>query len=126
MTTGTEDYGLPIDYQKRDGVACITLSAGMYILLSSTDIRIASAEHARFKFALLTQGWLGNGPGASLLAKQLRYIDAMKILLTDEPFDAQEALRIGLINEVVPHAELLGAPKRSRATSARCRQSRCA
>ncbi|MGZ5095216.1 MAG: enoyl-CoA hydratase/isomerase family protein, partial [Burkholderiales bacterium] len=81
--------------------------AGMYILLSSTDIRIASAEHARFKFALLTQGWLGNGPGASLLAKQLRYIDAMKILLTDEPFDAQEALRIGLINEVVPHAQLL-------------------
>jgi enoyl-CoA hydratase/carnithine racemase len=81
--------------------------AGMYILLSSTDIRIASAEHARFKFALLTQGWLGNGPGASLLAKQLRYIDAMKILLTDEPFDAQEALRIGLVNEVVPHAQLL-------------------
>ena len=81
--------------------------AGLYILLSSTDIRIASAEHARFKFALLTQGWLGHGPGASLLAKQLRYIDAMKILLTDDPFDAQEALRIGLINEVVPHAQLL-------------------
>jgi len=81
--------------------------AGLYMLLSSTDIRIASAEHARFKFALLTQGWLGHGPGASLLAKQLRYIDAMKILLTDEPFDAQEALRIGLINEVVPHAQLL-------------------
>jgi enoyl-CoA hydratase/carnithine racemase len=31
----------------------------------------------------------------------------MKILLTDEPFDAHEALRIGLINEVVPHAQLL-------------------
>ena len=30
-----------------------------------------------------------------------------KILLTDEPLDAQEALRIGLINEVVPHAQLL-------------------
>ena len=26
--------------------------AGLYILLSSTDIRIASREHARFKFAL--------------------------------------------------------------------------
>src|SRR3546814_9686551 len=51
--------------------------------------------------------WLGHGPAASLLAKQLRYIDAMKILLTDEPFDANEALRIGLINEVVPHAELM-------------------
>ena len=57
--------------------------AGMYILLSSTDIRVASREHARFKFALTTQGWVGNGPGAALLVKQLRYVDAMKILLTD-------------------------------------------
>lgn len=81
--------------------------AGLYILLASTDIRIASAENARFKFALLSQGWLGNGPGATLLTKQLRYVDAMKILLTDEPFDAAEALRIGLINEVVPHEKLL-------------------
>jgi enoyl-CoA hydratase/carnithine racemase len=81
--------------------------AGLYILLSSTDIRIASREHARFKFALLSQGWLGHGPGASLLIRQLRYIDAMKILLTDDPFGADEALRIGLVNEVVPHAQLL-------------------
>ena len=81
--------------------------AGMYILLASTDIRIASAENARFKFGLTTQGWVGNGPGAALLTKQLRYADAMKILLTDLPFDAAEALRIGLVNEIVPHAELL-------------------
>ena len=81
--------------------------AGLYILLSSTDIRVASAEHARFKFALTSQGWLGHGPGASLLIKQLRYIDAMKMLLTDDPVDAAEALRIGLINEVVPHAQLM-------------------
>ncbi len=81
--------------------------AGMYILLASTDIRIASAEHARFKFGLTSQGWVGNGPGAALLTKQLRYADAMKILLTDLPFDANEALRVGLVNEVVPHAELM-------------------
>lgn len=81
--------------------------AGMYILLASTDIRIASAENARFKFGLTTQGWVGNGPGAALLTKQLRYADAMKILLTDLPFDAAEALRVGLVNEVVPHAEVM-------------------
>ena len=81
--------------------------AGMYILLASTDIRIASAENARFKFGLTTQGWVGNGPGAALLTKQLRYAAALKILLTDLPFDAAEALRVGLVNEVVPHAELL-------------------
>ena len=86
--------------------------AGLYMLLASTDIRIASAEHARFKFAVLRQGWLGHGPGASLLIKQLRYIDAMKILLTDEPVGAEEALRIGLVNEVVPHAQLLERAER--------------
>ena len=89
--------------------------AGLYVLLSSTDIRIASAEHARFKFSLLSQGWIGHGPGASLLIKQLRYADAMKILLTDEPFDAQEALRIGLVNEVVPHAQLMERAEKIRA-----------
>jgi enoyl-CoA hydratase/carnithine racemase len=81
--------------------------AGLYLLLSSTDIRIASEENAKFKFALLSQGWLGAGPGATLLTKQLRYADAMRILLTDEPVLADEALRIGLVNEVVPHAKLL-------------------
>jgi enoyl-CoA hydratase/carnithine racemase len=81
--------------------------AGLYMVLASTDIRLASSENAKFKFGLLSQGWLGHGPGASLLIKQLRYIDAMKVLITDEPFDAAEALRIGLINEVVPHANLM-------------------
>ena len=31
----------------------------------------------------------------------------MRILLTDEPFDAKEALRIKLVNEVVPHDGLM-------------------
>jgi enoyl-CoA hydratase/carnithine racemase len=35
------------------------------------------------------------------------YADAMKILLTDEPFDAKEALRMNLINEVVAHDSLM-------------------
>ena len=81
--------------------------AGFYLMLTSTDIRLASRENARFKFALLTQGWVGSGPGATYLTRQISHADAMKILLTDEPFDATEALRINLINEVVPHAELI-------------------
>ena len=36
--------------------------AGFYIMLTSTDIRIASEEHARFKFALLSQGWVPRRP----------------------------------------------------------------
>jgi enoyl-CoA hydratase/carnithine racemase len=86
--------------------------AGFYTLLSTTDIRIASQENARFKFSLLSQGWLGHGPGATLLMRQIRYADAMRILLTDEPFGAEEALRIGLVNEVVPHAQLMERAER--------------
>ncbi len=81
--------------------------AGFYLMLTSTDIRLASREHARFKFALLSQGWVGGGPGATYLTRQISHADAMRILLTDEPFDAEEALRINLINEVVPHDTLL-------------------
>ena len=81
--------------------------AGFYLMLTSTDIRLASRENARFKFALLTQGWVGSGPGATYLTRQVSHADAMKILLTDEPFNADEALRMNLINEVVPHAELI-------------------
>ena len=81
--------------------------AGFYLMLTSTDIRLASLENARFKFALLTQGWVGSGPGATYLTRQVSHADAMKILLTDEPFDAPEALRMNLINEVVPHEDLI-------------------
>ena len=81
--------------------------AGFYLMLTSTDIRLACEEHARFKFALLSQGWVGHGPGATYLTRQVSYADSMKILLSDEPFDAKEALRMNLINEVVSHDNLM-------------------
>ncbi len=83
--------------------------AGLYLVLASTDVRFACREHARFKFALLSQGWLGTGPGATLLARQLRYADAMRMMLTDDPVDAEEAHRIGLVTDVVAHDDLMPA-----------------
>ena len=80
--------------------------AGFYLLLASTDIRIAS-DRSRYLLAMTSRGAVGAGPGATLLMRQVRYADAMRILLTDEPVSADEALRIGLVNEVVPHGELM-------------------
>ncbi len=77
------------------------VGAGLYVLLASTDIRIAARGRAMFRFGLISRGWIGAGPGATLLAKQLRYADAMKMLLLDEAVDADEAVRIGLVNESV-------------------------
>ena len=83
------------------------VGAGLYLLLASTDIRIAADGNANFRFGLISRGWVGAGPGATLLLKQLRYVDAMKMLLADETIDAHEAVRIGLVNEAVPPDKLM-------------------
>lgn len=74
-------------------------------LVLATDIRIA-AEHALFG---LPEPTLGIVPGAGSmvrLARQLPWAHAMRILLGGEPVSAGEALRMGLISEVVPLAQL--------------------
>ena len=83
------------------------VGAGLYLLLASSDIRIAAEENANFRFGLISRGWVGAGPGATMLLKQLRYVDAMKMLLADDTVDAQEAVRIGLVNETVPAVQLM-------------------
>jgi len=83
------------------------VGAGFYLMLTSTDIRLACEEHARFHHTFTSKGWLGGGPGASRLIRQIAYADAMRVLLADEPFDAKEALRMHIINETVPHEKLM-------------------
>ena len=82
--------------------------AGLYSLLTTTDIRIACAEHAKFYYALLSnRGGIGSGPIATRLIRQVPYLHAMKMLLSDQPRDAAEAERISLVNKAVPHDELM-------------------
>ncbi|MYA59767.1 MAG: hypothetical protein F4X40_04315 [Chloroflexi bacterium] len=83
------------------------VGAGLYLLLASSDIRIAAEGNANFRFGLISRGWVGAGPGATMLLKQLRYVDAMKMLLADDTIDALEAVRIGLVNEAVPADRLM-------------------
>lgn len=77
------------------------VGAGLYLLLASTDIRVADRASARFRYGLVSRGWIGAGPSATLLLRQLRHVDAMRMLLEDPIVDAEEALRIGLVNELV-------------------------
>ena len=69
-------------------------------------IRVA-AEHARFGQPEVKLGVLPGGGGTQRLPRLVGKGRAMQLILTGEMIGAQEAHRIGLVNEVVPAAELM-------------------
>jgi enoyl-CoA hydratase len=85
--------------------------AGGTEILSTTDIRIAS-EDARFGLAEVKWSLFPMGGSTVRLPRQISYCNAMEILLTGEQLSAQDALRIGLINKVVPADQLMSEAMR--------------
>jgi len=69
-------------------------------------IRIA-AEHARFGQPEVKLGLLPGGGGTQRLPRLVGKGRALQLILTGETISAQEAHRIGLVNEVVPAANLI-------------------
>jgi E-phenylitaconyl-CoA hydratase len=81
------------------------LGGGVTLLLA-TDIRIA-AEHATFGLSEVKRGIIAANGGTQRVLQQLPYPIAMEMLLTGDAIDAASAARWGLINRVVPHADLM-------------------
>jgi enoyl-CoA hydratase/carnithine racemase len=80
--------------------------AGGFLLAQSCDLCVA-VDTARFA---ITEVKVGRGaPWAAPLPWMIPPRIAMQILLTGDPIDAARAREIGLVNEVVPAAELAGA-----------------
>jgi enoyl-CoA hydratase/carnithine racemase len=77
-------------------------------LALSCDIRLA-ASTASFAAAEIKLGWIGGGGVTALLAASVAASDVAMMLLTGDPIDAAEALRIGLVSRVLPGDELLPA-----------------
>jgi len=69
-------------------------------------IRVAS-EKARFGQPEVTLGLLPGGGGTQRLPRLVGKGRALQLILSGEIISAQEAYRIGLVNEVVPPAELI-------------------
>lgn len=80
--------------------------AGSCEMLQATDLRIA-VPTASFGLPEPKRGIVPGGGSMVRLARQIAYCDAMKILLTGDAISAEEALRIGLINEIVPRERLM-------------------
>jgi enoyl-CoA hydratase len=69
-------------------------------------MRIA-AEHARFGQPEVKLGLLPGGGGTQRLPRLVGKGRALQLILTGETISAQEAYRIGLVNEVVPATSLI-------------------
>ena len=70
------------------------------------DLTLASAEHARFKQTDADVGSFDAGYGSAYLARQVGQKFARQIFFLGAEHDAADAYRMGMVNQVVPHADL--------------------
>lgn len=75
------------------------LGGGMEVAVAA-DIRVAG-RGAKIGGPEVTRGWIGGGGASQMLPRLVGVGQAMKLLLTGEAVDAETALRIGLVEEVV-------------------------
>ena len=90
--------------------------AGFGLSLAAACDLVVAADDAYFASAYRNIGLTPDGGGTWALARIVGLRKALEIYLLSERFDAEEARRIGLVNRVVPRAELdatVGAMARS-------------
>ena len=73
-------------------------------LVAQCDLAVAS-DIAKFVTSGVTWGFFCSTPGVAV-GRNLQRKHAMEMLLTGDPIDAQRAMAWGLVNKVVPAAEL--------------------
>ena len=88
----------------------LALGGGLELALAS-DIIIA-ADHVLFGLPEPRVGLMAGAGGVHRLPRQIPYHLAMGMMLTSKRITAAEAATYGLVNEVVPYAELLPAAMR--------------
>jgi naphthoate synthase len=70
------------------------------------DLTLASEEHAIFKQTDADVASFDAGYGSAYLARQVGQKRAREIFFLGHEYSAQEAFEMGMVNAVIPHAEL--------------------
>jgi 2-(1,2-epoxy-1,2-dihydrophenyl)acetyl-CoA isomerase len=93
-------------------IAAINGSAvgASFSMVLACDMRIAS-DRARFSMVFVKRGIAPDTGGSFTLSRVVGLPKACEMILTGDIIDAAEAGRIGLVNKVVPHDELMTAAK---------------
>jgi naphthoate synthase len=81
-------------------------AGGGHSLHVVADLTLASAEHARFKQTDADVASFDGGFGSAYLARQVGQKFAREIFFLGDEYSADDAYRMGMVNKVVPHAEL--------------------
>ncbi|MBX7097793.1 MAG: 1,4-dihydroxy-2-naphthoyl-CoA synthase [Myxococcaceae bacterium] len=81
-------------------------AGGGHSLHVVADLTIASKEHARFKQTDADVASFDGGYGSAYLARQVGQKFAREIFFLGDEYSADDAHRMGMVNAVVPHAEL--------------------
>jgi naphthoate synthase len=79
---------------------------GGHSLHVTCDMTLASEEHAIFKQTDPDVASFDSGYGSALLARQVGQKRAREIFFLGFDYSAQDAFEMGLVNKVVPHADL--------------------
>jgi naphthoate synthase len=79
---------------------------GGHSLHAICDLTLASAEHAVFKQTDTDVASFDGGYGSAYLAKQIGQKFAREIFFLGRSYSAEQAHQMGMVNAVVPHAEL--------------------
>ena len=82
--------------------------AGGFEILISCDMVVA-ADHAKFGIPEAARGLVAGGGGLIRLPKLVPLAVAYEMALTADPISAQRAYELGLVNIVVPSAQVLDA-----------------
>lgn len=99
--------GRNIDVPKPTIAAVNGIAYGGGFLLAQQCDLVVAAEHAKFAVSEVKVG--RGSPWAAPLSWLVPPRVALQILLTGDPLTARRALEVGLVNEVVPAAELRSA-----------------
>ncbi len=119
------EVNLPVDQRPaRDKIVLLIQATGKPVIASvngvaagggcnlalACDLRIAS-DRARFGEVFVRRGIHPDWGGVWFLPRLVGYAKAAELIFSGEVIDAREALRLGLVNKVVPHEELPAATR---------------